>query len=209
MFSQLVRTTGNLLKAIIELRGIKQVIVTGAAAATNIAVSGIRTTDVIVGAVNLTDLTNIVVTAAKALWTGAGDYNAVLEIKTVGKHGNDWAFALVGDSAEAGGVTVNVDVSAKRIVAHYESGVSTVTNVNSAITALAGIYDVVDVKTAGTGATILTTPGDDTGLVWFTGGLDADANEKPVITSNGNIQFPISTTANKKLLVTYFEIPTN
>ena len=105
-----------------------------------------------------------------AAW--AGGYDAVLEAHTGGVAGNDWKVVMVGDSGVGAGVTVNVNAGTKTVTIHYESGVSTVADVNTAITALAGADDVVDVKTAGTGATVLTSPNDNVGVTNLEGGVD-------------------------------------
>ena len=108
-----------------------------------------------------------------AAW--AGGYDSVLEAHTAGIGGNDWKVIMVGDSGTGAGVTVNVNTGTKTMTVHYESGVSTVADVDAAITALSGGNDVIDVKTAGTGATVLTAPDDNLGVTnlenGFTGGV--------------------------------------
>ncbi len=97
--------------------------------------------------------------AAKASVSFAGGFNTVLQAHTPGVAGNIITVALVGDSAPAGGVTIARTGTA--FIIHYESGVSTVSDVETAVTALAGANDLIDVKTGGTGATVLTAPGDN------------------------------------------------
>src|SRR5690242_19037115 len=58
-------------------------------------------------------------------------YDAVLEATSTGKEGNDITVKMVGDSDS--GVTINRTGSA--FVIHFQAGVSTVGNVNTAITA--------------------------------------------------------------------------
>jgi hypothetical protein len=77
----------------------------------------------------------------------------VLEAKTAGAAGNPITVAVVGDSATGAGVTITRSGTAFTI--HFESGVSTQGHVNTAIGALAGADDLIEVKTAGTEATTL------------------------------------------------------
>ena len=199
-------------QAIRELQGLTQVIVTGAAAASNIAVAGIKATDVFVSALNLTDLTAITRAAVKAEAAAAaitaeidtvfeahtagiagnsitievvgdsvvrqkaeygpnwpGDFDAVIEAVTAGTAGNSIDIIFIGDSGGGGGVTINRNNTTFTI--HYESGVSTVGTVSTAIAALAGGDKLIQVKTAGTVATVLTAPGDNSGSINLAGGV--------------------------------------
>jgi hypothetical protein len=160
---QVYANTTSLRNAVRELQGFRQVIVSGAAAWTDITVPGIRQGDTIVSVANLTDLAMIDGAASKALSNFAGDLDTIIEAHTAGIAGNLISITVVGDSAAAAGVTIEVD--GNFVVIHYESGVSTVGDVETAITALAGADDIIDVKTAGTGATVLTAPGDDVATV--------------------------------------------
>lgn len=109
--------------------------------------------------------------AVKAQVSGLGTYNSVIEASTAGFDGNAITVALVGDSAAAAGVTITRSGTAFTI--HYESGVSTVADVDAAITALAGANDLIAVKTAGTGATVLTAPGANHVAAALSGGVTA------------------------------------
>lgn len=82
---------------------------------------------------------------------GTGAFDTELQAHTGGQDGNDITVQLVGDS----GAGVTIDVTDSTVVIHYQPTVSTVANVETAITALAGDDDIIDVKTAGTGATVL------------------------------------------------------
>jgi hypothetical protein len=70
-------------------------------------------------------------------------------------------FSLTGDSAGGDGVTISV--SGNAVSAHYESGVSTVADVEAAIAALSTstATGLIAVDVPGTGATVLATPTDD------------------------------------------------
>lgn len=184
-------------KAITQLQNLQVRVVAGAAAATNIAVTGIKLGDTVVGITNLTDLTDAVIAATKA-FKGAisTGFNTVIEATTAGAAGNSLSVSLVGDSTS--GVTITDDGS--NFVIHYKSGTSTVANVETAIAALAGAHDLIGVKTAGTGATVLTAPASDSGPKFLAGGADAYI-EKPVVTSNGNVQFPTAVTTSKKIQI--------
>lgn len=121
-------------------------------------------------------------------WAGA--YNSVLEAHIAGVAGNSWKVILVGDSAAAAGVTVDVNLGTTTLTAHYESGVSTIGDVDAAITALAGGNDVIDVKTAGTAATVLTAPADNVGITNLAGGADL-VPEVPAQNATGFLYYPI------------------
>lgn len=102
-----------------------------------------------------------------------GDCDTVVEAHIAGVAGNSITVSLTGDSGPGAGVTID-PVVAGAVAIHYESGVSTVGNVETAITALSGADDVIDVKTPGTGATVLTSPGDDFVATSLAGGANAD-----------------------------------
>lgn len=102
----------------------------------------------------------------RASMTGAGALNTVIESTNVG--GNDITVTLVGDSGVGAGVTISV--VGRAVTIHYESAVSTVANVETAIGALAGANDLIGVRTPGTGATVLTAPGANFGPTALTGG---------------------------------------
>lgn len=105
-------------------------------------------------------------------------FDTVVQAMTEGVDGNIISLQLIGDSAGGAGVAIDVVYSYDgdgvltgiAVTIHYESGVSTVANVEAAITALLGPDAVIAVKTAGTGATVLTAVGDDFVATLLTGG---------------------------------------
>lgn len=120
-----------------------------------------------------------------------GDLDTVIEATTAGLDGNSITVALTGDSAPAGGVSI-ARVGTTFII-HYESGVSTVGDVETAITGLAGADDLFGVKTGGTGATVLTAPADNFAATALAGGLDHEnfpgAFTSPVVPRNLSVTF--------------------
>lgn len=186
-------------KAITQLQNIRCHIVTGDAAATNIAVTGIRKGDTIISSSNLTDLTDPIVAATKAFkGTIATGINTVVEATTAGVAGNLLTIALLGDAI----LNVRIENDGKNFLIRYNSGVSTVAQVETAITALIGVDDLIGVKTVDAIGGILTAPASDSAIQALTGGQDAYI-EKAVATSDGYIQFPHVVTTAKKLQVMY------
>lgn len=121
---------------------------------------------------------------------GSGDFDSILQAHVANDEGNSITVELIGDSAPAGGVTIDVDELVVTI--HYESAVSTVGNVETAIAALAGTDDIIDTKTGGTGATVLTAPGDDSGPTNLADGDDGasdsfDAQYGNVLSAFGHV----------------------
>lgn len=68
---------------------------------------------------------------------------------------------------------MSIVVAGNDLTVHYETGVSTVLQVENAIQALAGADNIIDVKTPGTPGTILTAPADNFALTNLAGGVDA------------------------------------
>jgi hypothetical protein len=102
----------------------------------------------------------------------AGNLDTVVERGVQGIAGDSWTIAATGDSAPAAGVTIDVDTTLETVLIHYESAVSTVLDVETAIAALAGDDDVIEVLTAGTPGTVLTAPGDNFAATALAGGID-------------------------------------
>lgn len=100
---------------------------------------------------------------------GTGAFDTILQAHTAGEAGNAITVELVGDSGA--GVSITQDGTA--ITIHYDPGTSTVGNVETAITALSGANDIIDVKTAGTGATVLSADDDAVSPTALAGGVDA------------------------------------
>lgn len=88
-----------------------------------------------------------------------GNLDTVVRATIGGIDGNAYTVQATGDSPAAGGVTITRSGTALNI--HYESAVSTVSDVEAAIAALTGANKLIAVDVAGTGANILTAPGDD------------------------------------------------
>lgn len=114
--------------------------------------------------------------SVKASLTPTGGFDTVIEATNAGPAGNSITVALTG-SAVAG---VLITVTGTAVVIRYEIGVSTITNVETAIAALAGADDIIAVKTAGSGATVLGagqafTATALSGGLHTTGVADADA----------------------------------
>jgi len=85
--------------------------------------------------------------------------------KAAGEAGNAYTIQVVGDSAPAGGVTIDEGTNA--ILIHYESGVSTVGDVQTAL------IPTVKISCAnGVPLNILTAAPDDWGPVPMDGGMD-------------------------------------
>lgn len=97
---------------------------------------------------------------------GDNDLDTIVEAAAAGFDGNLITVACVGDSETDAGVTVEEDGNAVTI--HYESGVSTVGDVETAIAA----STLLAVKTSGTTATVLTAPADNFAATALAGGLD-------------------------------------
>lgn len=189
------------------LKYLKSSIVAGAGANTNIAVAGIKASDFIISAENLTDLTDINAAAASAFNAAAltSQFDTVVQATATGVGGNQISVKLIGDSAS--GVVITVNAQAKKVEIHFQTGVSTITNVETAIAALAGQNDIIGTKTPGTGATVLTAAlSTMTDFVPLTGGVTAGP-ELPVCTSAGNVQFPTQTTATKKVRISWMSAP--
>ena len=104
---------------------------------------------------------------------GTGNFDTVIEAHTAGVAGNSIRVGLVGDSAGAVSITQEVVGEVRFVYIHFQPGVSTVTNVESAITALSGANDTIDVKTGGTGATVLAATDDEWAPVALATGTDA------------------------------------
>ncbi|SRR6266702_4860944 len=181
---------------------LKIIRVAGAAAATNIAVAGIKVSDVPLVAYNETDSKHQDTTGAKAnvamANVGDGKMNTVLEATNIGEAGNLWKVRLISGAA----LSIQVDQANRTVNITFNAGVSTVTQIEAAVTALAGADDVVGVKTGGTGANvpIAATAGLSAALA---GGVNA-GQELPAVTSAGNIQFPSAVTTGKNIDVGYY-----
>lgn len=101
---------------------------------------------------------------------GGGDLDTIVQAVTAGAAGNSLTVRVVGDSAAAAGVTISEVGTA--VVIHYESGVSTRADIETAITASATLISVL---TPGADAGALVSPGDNIPATNLTGGIDGNA----------------------------------
>lgn len=85
-----------------------------------------------------------------------------------GAAGNAVTIAFTADGSGAGSMTR----AGTAFTYHYESGVSTVANFEAVVAALTGADALIEVVTAGTGATVLADPGDTFTATALTGGTD-------------------------------------
>lgn len=117
--------------------------------------------------------------------SSSGRLNTVLELTNVGVESNYQpnVTAPIVDfiSDSVAGVSIKRKVRSSEqpagtllwFTVHYQDGVSTIADVEAAITALAGPDDLFGVKTPGTGATVLNA-GDQAGACQFQGGQNVD-----------------------------------
>lgn len=99
------------------------------------------------------DLGAAAVAATLDMSTVNAQMDNVFVATAAGAAGNNITVTMVGDSPPAGGVTINR--AGTDFTIHFESGVSTQGDVNTAVTALAGADDLFGVQAAGTVATLL------------------------------------------------------
>jgi len=145
-----------------------------------------------------------------ALTVGTSDENTVLEAYVAGAAGNSLTLSFAGGGTGTG----QLSVSGNAVSFAFADGVTTVTNFETAVAALSGAAQVIDVRTPGTGANILkATPPDIAcagmqpsshilSVIDLT--TPASATELPYPSVNtGNIKFPTWNTSGKKLLVTF------
>lgn len=109
-----------------------------------------------IGTLTLAGNATAEVKAELDLDTVTGGLDTIVQAQIAGVEGNDITITVVGDSAPAGGVTI--DEVGNAVTIHFEDGVSTVADVETAIGAES---DLIEVKTTGTGATVLASPADE------------------------------------------------
>lgn len=95
--------------------------------------------------------------------------DTVIEAVTGGTASNDWTITMCSGSGGGEGVNIYEDNTNKEIVIMYEGGVSTVSNLETAIAAATYIA----VKTAGTGGNTLAAGSDDFYATNLSGGTAA------------------------------------
>jgi hypothetical protein len=119
--------------------------------------------------------------AAKALLDIAPlttNCETVVRAKTVGVGGNDLTLAFVADGSGSGSLTQ----SGSALTFHYESGVTTVANFETAV----GSSAVIEVATVdGTGT--LTSPGDTFSATAFAGGSNRSCQDIVIIENQAKI----------------------
>ncbi len=102
------------------------------------------------------------------LHIGTTELDTIVEAHTAGDAGNDITITVLGDAI----ATVRITRVGTAFTIRYESGVSTIANIETAITALAGADNLFDVKTGGTGATVLSLGDDNVAVTALAGGYD-------------------------------------
>lgn len=118
---------------------------------------------------------------------GSGAFDTILQAKRRGATGNNITVELIGDSAAAGGVTL--EETGDTLIIHYETEVSTVTHVQTALAA----STLVEVKTTGTGATILDAATDDVDATALEGGEAEDGTDPVATAADGSMYVPAAT----------------
>lgn len=102
--------------------------------------------------------------------TVTGDVDTIIEATSAGAAGNAITIAFVADGTGAGSFTR----VGSAFTFHYQSGVTTVTNFETAVAALAGADDLIAVKTPGTGSNTFDDPADTLAATPLAGGADAE-----------------------------------
>jgi hypothetical protein len=100
---------------------------------------------------------------------GCANLDTVIEASSPGTWGSGWTLQVAAAAAAA----VTVDRDARTILIEYEDAVTTVADVEALIAALERDHDVIAIKTTGTGAAVLGTPGDDLAATALAGGVGA------------------------------------
>jgi hypothetical protein len=98
----------------------------------------------------------VAIKASLALATKTTHCDTIIEATTAGVAGDLLTIAFAADGAGAGSIT-RVGTN---FTFHFADGVTTVTNFQTAVAALAGADDLIGVKTNGTGANVLTAAAD-------------------------------------------------
>jgi|GEM_PF-3076017 len=97
---------------------------------------------------------------------GLTKLDTVIEFYQSGAHGNGWTVQTAAGAALA----ITVDNDEKTVLITFVSATTTVTQVETAIGALTGTDARITVKTAGTGANVLTSGGDTLAATSLSGG---------------------------------------
>ena len=120
-----------------------------------------------------------------------GNLDNVIRAKVPGTAGNDIQLKLVADGSGAGNFTRDGNI----LTFHFEHNTTTITQFETAIGALSGDNDIIEVKTAGTGASKLVnndalaatnlSGGQDTARRFHVGGHAAWSLHVSVVTASG------------------------
>mgnify|MGYP001317626346 CR=1 FL=1 len=121
---------------------------------------------------------------------GCTKLNTIIQNKTGGTAGNNWTLNVLAHGHTGGGVLITEDNTNKVVTILYETAVSTVTDVETAI----GSATYVEVKTTGTGANVLATATDTIYAKAFTGGTAATWVAWTVSTHTLTVHFTNTTT---------------
>jgi hypothetical protein len=97
---------------------------------------------------------------------GSGALDSVIGSLGSGGEGNLISIEVIGDSVLGGGVEIEID-SENAITVHYESLVSTVADIETAI----GVFGIIEVTTPGTAITVLDVAADDIPKTYLAGGI--------------------------------------
>ncbi len=131
------------------------------------AADGSAGNDITVAAVGDSD---ILTKAELDLDTPSTNLDTIIQAHTAGAAGNAITIRTVADGSGVGSFT-RVGTA---LTFHYESGVTTVANFETAVGALAGADELIDVKTTGTAVNVLVAPGDTFAATPLAGGLDSE-----------------------------------
>jgi hypothetical protein len=107
--------------------------------------------------------------ASLDLATKTTHVDTLVKARYLGVEGNGVKIAFVGDSAAGEGLTIDDDLSTETATIHFETGISTVADLETAL----GGSALVMLKTAGTPGNVLVSPADAFTAAALIGGVDA------------------------------------
>jgi len=119
---------------------------------------------------------------------GLTNLDTIIQATSAGTWGNGWTVQVAAGAAAA----ITIDRTEKTILIEFVTTVTTVTNIETLIAALVGEEAVIEVKTAGTGANVLTTAGDTLAASSLAGGLGG-AMEAVVAATEGFLDYDAQT----------------
>jgi hypothetical protein len=102
---------------------------------------------------------------------GCAAFDTVIQVRSAGDWGNEWTI----QTAPAVSLSVAIDRFNKTVLIEYVDGATTVTQIEARIATVAATkdIDVIEVKTAGTGANVLNDPADTIAATSMAGGVGA------------------------------------